>query len=158
MKHPYAHSHERSLTRMRAERWYALSISRCVSVLLLSAMGCRTHPVAIEYYDNDDAMFSRASFARPCRDAIQTIADQTFVAVRTRLPMLPRQLTLQVAVSKAVIPETGENGYASPPERIVWSLAVAGLHFVRARTSQIARSEPQAVPRMSLFLFRRERC
>jgi hypothetical protein len=56
------------------------------------------------------------------RADVQRIADETFRDARGRLEGLPPRLTLIVRWGKDVIPETGENGTASYPGNVMWTL------------------------------------
>jgi uncharacterized protein YjaZ len=93
-----------------------------VLALALACFACRNHPATIEYFEGDDAIYSRAEFSQAERTAVQEIADRTVRDVRARLADLPKEIVVQIAVSKQVIPETGESGYVSLPNRITFSL------------------------------------
>lgn len=56
------------------------------------------------------------------RADVQRIADDTFRDARSQLEGLPTRLTLIVRWGKDVIPETGENGTASYPGNVMWTL------------------------------------
>ena len=56
------------------------------------------------------------------RADVQRVADDAFRDVRAQLEGLPSRLTLIVRWGKDVIPETGENGTASYPGNVMWTL------------------------------------
>lgn len=62
------------------------------------------------------------SLTRQERAEVQRVADDAFRDVRARLEGLPPHLTLIVRWGKDVIPETGENGTASYPGNVMWTL------------------------------------
>ena len=87
-----------------------------IAVMLPSAW-CDRHETTVEFYLADGHHFSEAE-----RASIQTVADAAAVEVRHYLPTLPRGLVLKVQAGKKVIPETGENGYSSPPNIVYWTV------------------------------------
>ena len=62
------------------------------------------------------------SLTRGERAELLRVADDAFRDVRAQLDGLPAHLTLIVRWGKDVIPETGENGTASYPGNVMWTL------------------------------------
>ncbi|HEY2366512.1 MAG TPA: DUF2268 domain-containing putative Zn-dependent protease [Polyangiaceae bacterium] len=62
------------------------------------------------------------SLTRQERAEVQRVADDAFRDVHAELEGLPPRLTLIVRWGKDVIPETGENGTASYPGNVMWTL------------------------------------
>lgn len=83
-------------------------------IVLLSA--CERHDVEIEL------PASGRSLSAAEQRELQRVADGAFREVRGLLVGLPPRLTLVVRWGSDVIPETGENGTASFPGRIGWTL------------------------------------
>jgi len=88
---------------------------RYVLVALLAA-SCAKHDVEIELPHTGRA------FTRQERAELQRVADDAFRDVHAQLEGLPPRLTLIVRWGKDVIPETGENGTASYPGNVMWTL------------------------------------
>ena len=89
------------------------------AVLLGVCAGCRGSDLEIEYYEVE-GLDLRHDFTAAERRTIEAIANGAVAEVRARLPRLPVQLTLRVHAGKEVIPETGENATATPPQSVVW--------------------------------------
>jgi hypothetical protein len=84
---------------------------------ILSVGGCRSKEVTVEYDARDPHAFTPAE-----QRAIEEVAEKTIPEVRKLLPDVPRPIVLMVHSSKAVIPETGENGSSAQPNGIVWDV------------------------------------
>lgn len=83
--------------------------------LSIASAGCERHQMTVTFDTFGGHEFSSAE-----RRAIQNIADATAQEARRVLPALPTELVLRVDASKKVIPETGENGSAAPPNVVYW--------------------------------------
>jgi hypothetical protein len=88
---------------------------RYVLFVLLS-VSCAKHDVDIELPHVGRAL------TRGERAELQRVADDAFRDVRAQLEGLPPRLVLVVRRGKDVIPETGENGTASYPGNVMWTL------------------------------------
>jgi hypothetical protein len=88
---------------------------RHVLVFVLAA-SCAKHDVDIELPHEGRAL------TKGERAEVQRVADDAFRDVRAQLEGLPPRLTLIVRWGKDVIPETGENGTASYPGNVMWTL------------------------------------
>jgi len=88
---------------------------RYVLFALLS-VSCAKHDVDVEL------PHTGRSLTRVERAEIQRVADDAFKDVRGQLEGLPAHLTLIVRWGKDVLPETGENGTASYPGNVMWTI------------------------------------
>ena len=87
------------------------------ALVALLALSCSTkHDVDIELPHSGRALSKNE------KKEIQRVADETFGDARTKLDGLPARLTLIVRWGKDVLPETGENGTASYPGNVMWTL------------------------------------
>lgn len=92
------------------------AMTRSWPLLFVFLVGCEKHDVAIETPASGRALTATE------KQAMQTIADETFREVRGELEGLPPRLTLVVRWGKDVIPETGENGAAAYPSNVGWTV------------------------------------
>ncbi len=91
--------------------------ARLIIVAVVGALSCNAqHDVELELPHTGRTLTSSEA-----HDA-QSIADAAFRDVRARLDGLPSRLTLIVRWGKDVIPETGENGTASYPGNVMWTI------------------------------------
>ena len=95
-----------------------MAVSKAMRILLAALLAsCGTsHDVDIEPPRTGRNLTSEE------RAEVQRVADDAFRDVRVRLEGLPPRLTLIVRWGKDVIPETGENGTASYPGNVMWTL------------------------------------
>lgn len=100
--------------------------------LAVASAGCGRHQTTVTFDTFGGYVFSSAE-----RRAIQNIADATAREVRRVLPALPNELVLRVDASKKVIPETGENGSAAPPNVVYWTVDPS----IRGGVEAIVRDE-----------------
>jgi uncharacterized protein YjaZ len=87
-----------------------------VGVAAAALVACAKHDVDIELPRAGRAL------TREERSEAQRIAEDAFRDVRGQLEGLPPRLTLIVRWGKDVIAETGENGTASYPGNVMWTL------------------------------------
>jgi len=109
--------------------------STALAVTMLALLACRPKEVTVEYEPGDPHVFSREE-----RRAIEEVAERTLPDVRRLLPQLPPSILLRVSTSKAVIPETGENGSSSQPNVVHWQVDAGRSEGVAA----IARTQLRA--------------
>lgn len=88
----------------------------CVLAGSLALVACERHDVDVELPATGRALSGDE------RRELQRVADEAFRDVRANLEGLPPRLTLIVRWGKNVIPETGENGTASYPGNVAWTV------------------------------------
>ena len=86
-------------------------------VLVIALAACERHQTTVTFDSHGGYTFSSGE-----RREIQRIADAAANDVRHVLPALPTELVLRVDAGQQVIPETGENGSAVPPNVVYWTV------------------------------------
>jgi hypothetical protein len=93
------------------------SLAFVAAAVILPSQWCSRGDTTVEFYLADGHHFSNAE-----RDVIETIASDAALEARRYLPALPDKIVLQVQAGKNVIAETGETGYAEPPNIVHWTV------------------------------------